>query len=61
MKAILSHSSRRFGFDGWALRVRGALKPLGWLAMQHHPDRGGSSEAMARINAARDQGMDQYQ
>lgn len=31
------------------------------LAMQHHPDRGGSSDAMARINAARDQGMDQYQ
>lgn len=25
------------------------------LAMEHHPDRGGDSEKMARINAARDQ------
>ena len=24
------------------------------LAMQHHPDRGGDANAMARINAARD-------
>jgi hypothetical protein len=28
------------------------------LAMQHHPDRGGSTDAMARINAARDQGLE---
>jgi len=27
------------------------------LAMEHHPDRGGDSERMARINAARDQGL----
>jgi hypothetical protein len=25
------------------------------LAMKHHPDRGGDHDAMARINAARDQ------
>lgn len=30
MKAILSHTSRRWGYDGWALRVRGAKAPLGW-------------------------------
>lgn len=28
------------------------------LAMQHHPDRGGDAEKMARINRARDQGME---
>jgi len=28
------------------------------LAMQHHPDRGGDVETMARINRARDQGME---
>jgi hypothetical protein len=28
------------------------------LAMQNHPDRGGSGDAMARINAARDQGLE---
>lgn len=27
------------------------------LAMEHHPDRGGDSDRMARINAARDQGL----
>jgi len=30
MKAILSHTSRRWGYDGWALRVRGAKAPLDW-------------------------------
>lgn len=30
MKAILSHGSRRFGYSGWALRIRGASKPLAW-------------------------------
>lgn len=29
------------------------------LAMQHHPDRGGSAEQMARINQARDEGLAQ--
>lgn len=29
------------------------------LAMQHHPDRGGSTEQMARINQARDDGLEQ--
>lgn len=24
--------SRRFGYDGWALRVRGAKSPLDWSA-----------------------------
>lgn len=28
------------------------------LAMQHHPDRGGDADKMARINRARDQGME---
>lgn len=28
------------------------------LAHEHHPDRGGSHDAMARINAARDQALD---
>lgn len=28
------------------------------LAMQHHPDRGGNGQAMARINAARDEGLE---
>ncbi|MBU6232310.1 J domain-containing protein [Patescibacteria group bacterium] len=27
------------------------------LAMQHHPDRSGDSDAMARINVARDEGL----
>jgi len=27
------------------------------LAMQHHPDRGGDSQEMARINAAREEGL----
>lgn len=28
------------------------------LAMEHHPDRGGDPERMARINAARDEGLE---
>lgn len=28
------------------------------LSMKHHPDRGGSNDKMAEINAARDQGLD---
>jgi DnaJ-domain-containing protein 1 len=28
------------------------------LAMKHHPDRGGDGQEMARINAARDEGME---
>lgn len=28
------------------------------MAMEHHPDRGGDSSRMARINAARDDGLD---
>ena len=31
------------------------------LAMQHHPDRGGDTEQMAKINAARDRGLEQIQ
>ncbi len=30
MKSFLSHRSRRWGYDGWALRIRGALQPLDW-------------------------------
>ena len=30
MKAFLDHHSRRSGFDGWALRVRGATSPIPW-------------------------------
>ena len=30
MKRFLDHCSRRFGYDGWALRVKGAEKPLEW-------------------------------
>jgi hypothetical protein len=29
------------------------------LAMEHHPDRGGTAEQMARINQARDDGLEQ--
>lgn len=28
------------------------------LAATHHPDRGGDGQAMARINAARDEGLE---
>lgn len=30
MKQFLQHRSRKFGYDGWALQVIGAEKPLGW-------------------------------
>jgi hypothetical protein len=30
MKGYLQHRSRRFDFDGWAARVRGADRPLEW-------------------------------
>lgn len=30
MKGIGRHTSRRWGYDGWALRVRGAEQPLTW-------------------------------
>ena len=29
------------------------------LAMQHHPDRGGDGHEMARVNAARDAGLEE--
>jgi hypothetical protein len=33
MKAFLKNAlSRRFGYDGWALSVKGADKPLHWTA-----------------------------
>lgn len=28
MKGFLRHGSRRFGYDGWALKVPGAAKPM---------------------------------
>ena len=28
MKRFLRHRSKRFGYDGWAVRVRGADSPL---------------------------------
>jgi hypothetical protein len=30
MKRFLEFRSRRFGYDGWALRVRKADKPMDW-------------------------------
>jgi hypothetical protein len=30
MERFLNHRSKRFGFDGWALKVLGANKPLDW-------------------------------
>jgi len=30
VKAFLDHHSRRCGFDGWALRVRGTKSPIPW-------------------------------
>lgn len=30
MKNMLQGRSRRWGFDGWALRVRDAATPLAW-------------------------------
>lgn len=30
MKSFLSHRSRRFGFDGWALRIKGASHVMLW-------------------------------
>lgn len=29
-KAFLGQRSRRFGYDGWALRIREAKKPMDW-------------------------------
>jgi hypothetical protein len=30
MISFLRHRSRRYGYHGWALRVKGAEKPLDW-------------------------------
>lgn len=30
MKSFLSHRSKRWGYDGWALMIHGATKPLEW-------------------------------
>lgn len=30
MKSFLHHCARRLGHDGWALRVRGAKRPIDW-------------------------------
>ncbi len=30
MKRFLGNTSNRFGYDGWALRMRGADCPMGW-------------------------------
>lgn len=30
MKKFLQHRSKRYGIDGWALKVKGAQKPLHW-------------------------------
>lgn len=32
MMSFLQHRSRRFGYDGWALLMPGASKPLAWTA-----------------------------
>lgn len=30
MKQFLNHRSRRFGYDGWALKLADAKQPLAW-------------------------------
>ena len=30
MRDLLEHRSRRWGYDGWALRMRGLTTPLSW-------------------------------
>lgn len=30
MRDLLQHRSRRWGYDGWALRMRGVSVPLSW-------------------------------
>ena len=30
MQGFLKHTSRRWGYDGWALKVKGASSPLIW-------------------------------
>jgi hypothetical protein len=30
MKRFLDHRSKRWGFDGWAIRIKGAMSPLDW-------------------------------
>jgi len=30
VKAFLRHRSPRWGFDGWAIRIKGDQKPLAW-------------------------------
>lgn len=30
MKQILQHRSHRSGYDGWAIKIKGAGKPLDW-------------------------------
>lgn len=32
MMSFLQHRSRRFNYDGWALVMPGAIKPLDWTA-----------------------------
>jgi len=32
MKQMLKHRNRRWGYDGWALRIKGAPCPLDWSA-----------------------------
>jgi|GEM_PF-4185270 lysozyme family protein len=30
MKRFLDYRSRRWGFDGWAIRIKGAKSPFDW-------------------------------
>jgi hypothetical protein len=30
MKKFLKHRSKRFGYDGWALQMKGSLMPMAW-------------------------------
>ena len=30
MKSFLNHRSKRFDLDGWALKIKGDLRPLAW-------------------------------
>lgn len=30
MKGFLQHRSKRWGYNGWAVKVKGASKPLDW-------------------------------